>query len=190
MSFKPTHALLALTLALGLPLVGCAANPAVPTVGTTVDSKFWQDFSPTLKKGMKWVYTEKLVADSTTHTGEFTEEVTDVTNGVATIKTTGTSAMMPGVQVNETATSSLTIDVKDSSTTEGASFKSEGSVDVTVPYKEFKGAAKLTLSTNSDLMKATYWIAPGVGLVKTELVSSASGDASTYTMELKDFVQP
>ncbi|HEY9856727.1 MAG TPA: hypothetical protein V6D05_13370 [Stenomitos sp.] len=187
MRLTPRHAVLALALA-ALPQIACTPVPTVPTAGTTVDSTFWKDYHPTLKKGMKWTYAETYVEGGTTTTGETTNEVTEVQGDVATFKITGHNAMTPDFALDLTSTQSVTF----SGTFNGlpAVYKSEGAVDVTVPFKTFQGAAKVNLVTPNAAQKMYFYFAPGVGMIKLEITNTASGSTTSYTQELKNFVSP
>lgn len=181
----------AVAIGLGaLSIVACTALPTVSTVpaaGATLDSKFWKDYGPPAKKGTKWTYLETMVNGDKTSTGEYTEEITEVQGDVVTVKITGTHA---GVSdpVNETATRSATFDPTTASATESLPFKSEGAVDVKVPYKEFKGAAKV--SVNMEGLAMTMYLVPGIGAVKTESTATMFNLTQRFTNELKAFVSP
>lgn len=175
-----------LTLAF-IPLAACAAGPTIPTAGTVIDAKFMQDYAPAFKKGTKWTYAQTSVNGTNTVKSEITQEVTDVQGDVATLKV---STKVDGVAEVTTTTDTVSTKPKATVSIEGveASLKSEGSADVTVPYKEFKGIAKVSMVNGA--MSFYAWYAPGVGLVKSEMTSGAGDITAKNTMELKDFVSP
>lgn len=190
------HAMVAMSLwALSLaactdaPTVPTAGTTAVPAAGTTVDAQFWKDYQPTIKKGMAWTFVDTLVTGDKTTTGEISEQVTDVQGEVATVKITGKSPFTPDATLDSTATRSVSFapEVGEGVT---AVYKSEGAVDVTVPFKSFKGAAKLSLAASGSIQSLYVYAVKGVGMVKLEMKSTASGTTVSYTRELKDFVSP
>jgi len=165
------------------PNVNLTGGVEVPAKGTTVTQEIYAKFVPAPKVGQKWTYVATFTQpDAEPQTATMTNEVEKIEGDVIT---TTMTTLSEGQTSPLTATSTSSVS-KPLNLDEGATMTSEGSEDVTVPFKAYTKAAKFKTVKDGQTLY-TVWLVPGVGLVK---LSSDSEDGGLYTMELKDFKQP
>lgn len=200
-SFKVV-APLALGLLLAMPLTGCDVNALLPGLNGAgkLDASFFKSKMPPLKQGQKWTYQQTAeVTGLPAVKTDFTREITKVDGDVATVKTT-----VAGVSNTATASARTLLtsgtpmaDVNlpsglDFGIATDAAMVDGGTEDVTVPFKTFKGAAKIKAQADSatSISSSTVWLSPEVGMVKMALTTNAGGMKSSFFVELKDFATP
>ena len=150
-----------------------------PEIGSEVDQKYLQSFYPKPEKDMKWVFSMGINIQGINVHAELIMEITEINGNNVKIKTT------LGTQSFESTTSLDTFAPVPSGS--GANKNSSGYIyesteDLTVPFNEFKGIAKLSTPTNEG--RAHLWLAPGIGPVKFGIISAGI----PATLELKEFI--
>jgi hypothetical protein len=193
---------LALGLLLTVSLGGCDVNALLPGLNGagTLDTAYFKSKMPPLKQGQKWTYQQSTqVTGLPAVSSDFTREIMKVEGDVATVKTTvaGVSntatASARTLLTSGTPMANMSLPTGlDFGVATDAAMVDGGTEDVTVPFKTFKGAAKIKAQADSAaaLSSSTVWLSPEVGMVKMALTTNAAGMQSSLLVELKDFVTP
>lgn len=193
---------LALGMLLTMPLAACDVNSLLPGLNGAgkLDAAFFKSKMPPLKQGQKWTYQQTAeVTGLPAVKTDFTREIMKVEGDIATVKTTVASVSNTATASARTLLTSGTpmADVNlpsglDFGIATDAAMVDAGTEDVTVPFKTFKGAAKVKAQADSatSVSSSTVWLSPEVGMVKMALKTNTGGMQSAFTVELKDFATP
>ncbi|MBO9539424.1 hypothetical protein J7643_02390 [bacterium] len=157
--------LFAAALAFGtVSLTACPAPYTLPTTaGAELTEDFWKSYYPEFKQDMSWTYAVTSTASGSEGTAEALWKVTEVKDGVATVKMT--------VKMGETTISDETDTLSKKGPGKAASgVKYEKTETVTVAAGEFKDAVKG--KATMDGSETTMWVAKGVGIIKLESTGS------------------